>query len=132
MKKTLFILPILVGIFFCSCTKGTVNNTKTINDLISYFKQNGLKVDNVDVMMFQIIGASDGKRMNINNTEIEVYKFDSDDKGQQTILNDIEKTGTINVLNMKEPAIINGSFIIISYEDHPDKQKIIQLFKKFK
>jgi hypothetical protein len=88
-------------------------------------------VDNIDKQEYEMIGASDGYVFNLNDNSIEVYKYNITDKGQKAIFEKIEKEGMISPLGIMSSAQTNGSFIIVGYQDHPEKKKILECFHNF-
>ena len=132
MKKfkilSIFFFSFLLVVLFNSCNKD--NSSKSIDDLIQYFSKN-FQVSSKSEKLYQMIGAIDGCGIKINGNSVEIYKFDINDKGSKNILKNIESTNTFTVLGMTFPAIVNGSFVLSSYNNHPDKDKIIESFSNF-
>jgi hypothetical protein len=106
------------------------NSSKSIDNLLEYFSKEFSVSDKIE-MWFQMIGAIDGCVATLNGSSIEIYKFDNNDLGQKTILENAQKTHTLSVLGMTMPVLINGTFIIVNYADHPEKKKLIEAFEKF-
>ena len=106
------------------------NSHKSIDDLLEYFS-NYFSVSDKEWMWFQIIGAIDGCRVNINDSSIEIYKFDINDPGQKIIIENALNTNTMSVMGMTFPALANGSFLIVNYTSHPDRNNLMEIFKNF-
>ncbi|MBP5442681.1 MAG: carbohydrate ABC transporter substrate-binding protein [Treponema sp.] len=78
-----------------------------------------------------MLGAIDGCSVYLNSNPIEIYKFDTKDAVGKKILQNINSTNTIELLGTKFPAIVNEPFVIINYNSHPDRDKIVKSFKRF-
>ena len=106
------------------------NSHKSIDDLLDYFS-GFFSVSNKEGMWFQMIGAIDGCRVNINDSSIEIYKFDINDPGQRTIIENALSTHTISIMGMTFPVLASGSFIITNYSLHPEMNRIMEIFREF-
>ncbi|MBR6179421.1 MAG: hypothetical protein IKQ70_16270 [Bacteroidales bacterium] len=137
ISTKLILLLFLGSLIFTSCNSTTTNgndsstNQKEIIDLVKRFNDEGLKADTVETMLYQFIGACSGYRVDVNGEPIEIYKYDLSDKGQKTIADEIENSGIVTVGSFKNPALYSNGFVIISYESHPDRDKIKEILNNF-
>ena len=132
IRIKIIITALILCAFVAVCDKASAqdNSRKTIDDLLEHFSRY-FSVSERSEMWFFIIGAIDGCYVRLNGYSIEIYKFDKNDPGQRAILENIQKTNTLNVLGMIHPVLINGSFIITSYTGHPEREKINRIFQEF-
>jgi hypothetical protein len=105
------------------------NSSKSINDLLEYLSKYFTLSDRSE-KFFGMIGAIDGCGIELNGSEIEIYKYDLKDPGQKTIIENAQKTNTMTVMGFTVPVLVNGTFIITNYSDHPEKNKLVEIFKR--
>ena len=129
MKKTILLTTCLLFIY--TSIVALPNNDKTIKDLVNYLKNSGLVVSSEEDFWYMLAGANDGKRLTIEGDTIEIYKYDTDVPKQKEILDDIKKKGKIIAMDMSMPVVVNGTFVLYVTEEHPAKQKIIEIFNIF-
>ena len=63
---------------------------------------------------------------------MQIYQYDSDVQSQKKILEETKAKGKLITTDWSMPAIVNKGFILLSYEKHPDREKIVEIFKRFK
>ena len=155
-KKALLLLVILCSIFIiagCSSTDNepqsnsapeektqeTVQNEvskKTIGlaDVVQYFKDQGLSVGDVSTKAYDMMGAVDGFGLDVGGNQVELYMFDPEKANEETLknLDDAEKIGKFSAMGFSFPVVKNGNILLAGYEEHPEKDKIIEMFKSFK
>ena len=134
LVSNLFVLFTLIfslsGCNFFS-PKPVGNNSKTIEDLIIHFKNKGLNITAIYPMRKDIIGADSAVSLKVDKREIGIYKFDKFNTRQKKRLELVEKNKFLYIIGIKYPAFINGSFVMIQAESHPQKKKIIEIFNDF-
>lgn len=133
-KKTLsfLLLALTITVFvlaLIACTKG--NNNKSISDLVAHLKASGVPVGQQSTKQYAFIGAVDGCGLEIGGQEVEIYKFDTNDSSQRKILDKVKKEGTFTVMGFTVPAKVNGSFLILNYQDNPNIDALLKAFSKF-
>jgi hypothetical protein len=106
------------------------NSHKSIDDLLEHISRS-FSVSNKEGMWFQMIGAIDGCRVSVNGSSIEIYKFDINDPGQKTIVENAQRTNTMSMMGITFPVLVNGSFMIVNYTEHPERNNIIEVFRNF-
>jgi hypothetical protein len=151
MKKILSGIFIVMIIFTVGCTKkvdtipNTTNETSdqqqaekidfsTFEDAL---KKEGFKVEK-GAAMSGCIGEIEGYEYVIDGTGIGVYTMDLKSKNPVTV-NNIKMAKKSDTMNldlqqgpMEVPAIINNNLVIMDYDKHPDKDKIIKVLKDLK
>ncbi len=135
------ILAAVLGIFLYNKEHGVDKTSKKEEETIeiSKFKEkleeNELKVENEeDFVNASEIGAVEGKRYTINGLAIYVYKFDTKSSEELTVSNIKKAKEEGKVIlpsfdNYEFNVYYNKGLILANYEDHPDKDKIIEIFK---
>lgn len=132
MKMATLIVTLLIGIlpyFLTGCQKD--NHQKSMIDIIKYFDKSGLKVEVIQPSYAEIIKAQDGCQLTINGTNIEIYKYDIKNPEQLEKLKKIYNDGYIDVLSIKFNTRVNGSFIMLHGDSHPDNVKVNEVFDSF-
>ncbi|MGX7419148.1 hypothetical protein ACWOFR_10165 [Carnobacterium gallinarum] len=126
-KKNLLpvlLLFIMVGLIAC----GNGGKTAfTFDDFEKALTKEKLVVGERKSKMPEVIGAKEGFALPVNNKNIEVYQFE---KGSEQ-LKEITKNKAFEIKGIaKIPVEVNGNYILIPAE-HPDKEKIIEIFNSF-
>ena len=81
--------------------------------------------------MYSLAQAESGFCFKINGRQIGVYKYNTERKKQKWRYQLIKDSGVLYINGVKFHAMINGSFVMIDYDTHPDKEKIMKAFKSF-
>ena len=119
-----------------STKSSTVNKTVSKNrlgDLVDSFKSNGFTVGEKTEKMAAIIGAKAGFGIQLNGKNVEIYEYDPDSKDELTVNNlETAKDGYIDMSGFTIKCILNRNLILAGYDEHPDKDKIVETFKNFK
>ncbi len=105
----------------------------TIEDFKRALNENGLTVTNENSKIASLIGATEGYGYTIGNDIIEVYKFDEKSDTDLT-KNNIKSAKEKGIITM--PEFNNASFnvkynkglVLSNYEQHPNKEKILEVF----
>lgn len=131
--KNLLILfsAITAMLFFYGCQTTTRNNDKTLIDIIKHFDECGLRAKIIQPIYAKPIKATDGCQLTINGANIEIYRYDVNNEEQREFLEDIIKKGYIDILTVKFEARVNGSFVLLHGNEHPDSAAILQAFDSF-
>lgn len=129
---------IVLGIYFV--TKG--NKSKEVNSdsqeiSIETFKNalqdKGLTVTEVTPKVGAMIGADEGYGYKINETSIEIYKFNEESNNELTKSN-IEKAKNQGIIimpdfnNMEIKGKYNKGLLLVNYEGHPNENEIVSIF----
>lgn len=155
MKKilTTIVLAMMI-ISMIGCTSKTSTDTKKAADtaktasssevkkfdydtFVNALKKEGFKVEKGDNMA-GCIGEIDGSEYKINGTAIGVYRMDLNSKNPVTV-NNIKMAKESEKMKldlqsgpMEVSAIIKNNLVIMDYDKHPDKDKIVKIFKDLK
>lgn len=141
---TAIVIAVLLigGIYFITgkqsqstSTRETNNTNKdvSIEDFKKALNERGLTITSENAKAGTLIGATEGYGYTINDGTIEIYKFDEKSS------NDLTKS---NIKSAKEKGIVtmpsfnnvtlnakyNKGLVLISYDEHPDKDKILEIF----
>lgn len=117
-----------------STVKSNVSSlTITIEDFKNKLVEEGLKIDKETPKAANLIGAKEGYGYEINGTAIEIYLFDEKSTDSATISNikSAKENGTVimpSFNNMKLNIKYNKGLGLVKYENHPDKNKILEIF----
>ena len=142
----LITLLIVGGIYFLirnkntntetTSTKTTVAQTKKENTIEKFKEElvnNGIKINEETQKSASLIGAKEGYAFEINGQAIEVYEFD--EKSTEELTKDniksAKNSGTISMPtfnNMTLNVKYNNGLCLVNYENHSDKEKIIEIF----
>ena len=109
----------------------------TFDTFTDALTKEGFKVEK-GAKMAGLIGEKDGLECKINGTGIGLYMMDLNSKNPKTV-NNIKMAKEKEKMNldlqqgpMEVDAIINNNLVIMDYSKHPDKDKIIKIFKDLK
>ena len=130
MFKLLSIL-FAAAVILCSGCKSTVDNSnRTSTELCRYMMQKtGGTFDGE--MAVEPIRASEGFALKVANRQVAFYKFNLKWKKARAKIEYVDKNKFIYIYGFKFPAVSNGSFIMVDYEDNPLKDKLLEAFKNF-
>ena len=139
---------ILLAITLTGCNANNVEQQIETNDFITKQEENNisidyfikkleeanLKVDNKTKKYYQLIGANEGYGLEINNEFIEIYLFNvnSQDELTKSNIKSIKENGICvipSMDNLKAKAIFNKGLVLINYENHINRDKIVEIFK---
>lgn len=114
--------------------KELVKETATIEDFKKKLDESDLKVDlEAENTECDLIGASEGMSYTINDSLIQVYKFDFNNSNELTVSNlklaqDEGKVVMPSFNNYEFKVVYNKGLILVNSEDHSDREKIVELF----
>lgn len=130
MTRILCIL-FAAAIVLCSGCRSTVDNSgRTSQELCRYMmQQTGGKFDGE--MAVEPIRASEGFALKVANRQVAFYKFNTKWKKARAKIEYVDKNHFIYIYGFKFSAVSNGSFIMVDYEDNPQKDKLLEAFKNF-
>lgn len=110
------------------------SNKLSIEDFKSELIKNNFEITDEMTKLGSMIGANEvGYGYEINGSYIEIYEYDEESTEELTKQN-IKSAKEKNVVtmpafnNIELPAIYNKGLVLISYKDHPDKDKIVEIF----
>jgi hypothetical protein len=107
------------------------NREKTLTDLVAHFKGKGLEVGEVYKESMGWLGASESYWIKIGGDRVVIGKYDLTDSSEAVLAAELRKNGYISVLGTKRPTRVNGPFVLAFYNEHPQKQAILDAFNSF-
>lgn len=133
MQKKLLLPLIFSAMFlFSACAWFENDNSgKSHLDLIHHFASKGIKIETVEPLMYSLAQAETGFCFKIHGRQVGIYKYNTARKKQKWRYQLIKDSGVLYINGTKFKAMINGSFVMIDYDTHPDREKIINAFKSF-
>jgi hypothetical protein len=158
MKKLLILATMMLAMFFlllgCSNDQskndsGTATDVPTANTseeqggnqtskglegIVDTFKEAGMTVGDYQTIAFDMIGAKDGRKFELNGSLIEIYEFDPNNLTEdgKKIYDSATNNGTFEMSGFQVPCVMNGNYMLVRADEHPDKDKIIEIFKSYK
>ncbi len=147
MKKNIVIILIfaiiivsILGIVLYNREHGITNEIDAeiiieISDFKSKLEENNLNIEKEETSDNpSIIGAEEGVKYTISGSSIQVYRYNLHSKDELAVSNvkKAEEEGKIILPNFDDTeikVIYNKGLILTNYEDHPDSEKIIEIFK---
>lgn len=134
--RSFFKFPVLLQLvllfIFSGCRISEVdNNHLKIGDLANHFYRCGIKIEDIGRLREDVVRAQGGATFKIKGRNIGVYKYDLTKKKEKAKLEKIKEEGFVYLCGLKYPALVKGSFVIIDYNQNPEKKKIIEAFESF-
>lgn len=111
------------------------SNKSSIEDFKSALLKNDFEITDEITKLGTLIGAKEvGYGYEINGAYIEIYEYDeksSEELTKQNIKSAKEKNIIIMpaLNNVELTATYNKGIMIVAYEEHPNKEKILEIFK---
>jgi len=115
--------------------KELVKETATIEDFKKKLDESDLKIElEAENTECDLIGASEGMSYTIDDSLIQVYKFDLNKSDELTVSNLklAQESGKVimpSFNNYEFQVVYNKGLILVNSENHPDKDKIVEIFK---
>lgn len=113
-------------------TKHKVSNV-SIEDFIKKLEEADLKINDKINKSSELIGAKEGYGLEINGEYIEIYLYNTNSQEELTKSNikSAKENGTItfpSLDNYKIKAVYNKGLVLAGYEEHINKDKILEIF----
>lgn len=121
----------LVLFFLTACISRNENYEKTYPELITHFANCGIKVDSVTPLAYYLAQAESGYALKIGPREVGIYKYNQERKKQNFRYRLVEDSGVLYINGKKFKALLNGCFVMIDFDTHPDQEKIVKAFESF-
>jgi hypothetical protein len=132
MKRKIFqVLLLSLAVVFLSGCAISRNNDRSFWDMIQHFEKSGVHVESVNRLDTRQVKAAWAYAFTIGERQVGVYKYDSNNEKHKEKLLRVDETGVFYVVGIRYKAIRNGSYILIDFEKHPQKEPIINAFKTF-
>lgn len=104
-----------------------VDKEYSLEDVVNHFEKQGFEVGEKTFKAAEMIGAADGFGIELDGEQIELYSYDADSPALQ----EIQDNGSYNMDGFVLPAIPNGTVVLMRYDGHPEKDKVIETFNNF-
>ena len=127
--SVLLLVSICSVLLFSSCA--TEKPRKTFPDLITHFARNGVIINGVGQLAYQLAQAEAGYCFRIGKREIGVYQYNLERKKQRHRYRLVGDSGVLYINGKKFKALINGPFVMIDFDTHPEEEKIVKAFQSF-
>ena len=109
------------------------NNYLNPEDFARRLVLDGIKVDAVRQLNPQPIAATSAVEIQIGNSCIGVYKYDTTSKLHKSRLERIRKSKKIYFNGIPYPIYeASGSFIVVGLDKHQEKERILESLRNFK
>jgi hypothetical protein len=115
----------------CALFSAKDNNDLSMLDVIDHLRKSDLQIDEIQPTIYTVIGAEDGCALFIAGAKVEIYRYDIRRPKIKEKLERIAQTGQITILGIDFPAEVNGSFVMLTYTQHPKRDEIVRVFRKF-
>lgn len=136
----LIVIVSILGIFLYNKEHNIDRNSKVEESISIEDFKNKLEEKNIEIEEENksdnpgIIGASEGVTYVISNEQIQIYKFDLNSTEELTKSNikkakEEGKTVLPEFDNHEIKVIYNKGMILTNYEDHPQKDEIVEAFE---
>ncbi len=86
----------------------------------------------VEPIRRSVAHADDAVSIEINGKGIGIYKFNIKLGKEKKKLDKVKEEGFIYLVGLKKPVVVNGTFIMVGQDTHPDGQQLIKIFNSFK
>lgn len=116
-------------------TDNSIAETISIEDFREKLEENDIVIDSeTENQECDLIGAAEGVSYKIDDLSIQVYRFDLDSSDELTIANlkkaeEEEKVVMPSFNDYEFKVKYNKSLILINSEDHPQGDKIVEIFE---
>ena len=133
LSRTLLLAFTALFISACSSTPDNnfKNNDKKLIDLIKHFQSYGVVIESVQALESHFFHAEEALAVNIDGKEIGIYRFDLNFKKAKIKVDKVAQRGTFYIQAIPFPAVINGSFMMISHDTHKRSKEFVKIFKSF-
>lgn len=114
-------------------TTKEVAKANPLDNLKKAFADAGFKVGDNKELAFAMLGATNGYKFDLNSSPIEIYYFDSKNlKEDQKKFYEQARNGNIDMGGINVPVKFKNDLMIVRADEHPDKDKILEVFNNFK
>ncbi|KOA90880.1 hypothetical protein [Clostridium botulinum] len=107
-------------------------NVSKLDGLKETFKNSGFKVGENEELAYAMLNATNGYKFKLNDKEIEIYEYDMkklNEEGKK-IVNQAKK-GSISFSGLNIPVKFKNGLMIVRYDEHKDKDKILEIFNSY-
>lgn len=145
MKKFLFVnLAILTLCFFLvGCGNKSTNESKPSNDNNTPTSKENITLDNIQSKIealgitcektevyYQMVGATNGFKLNVDDTRVEIYKFNKSSDAYKKA--EKEQKLTLNDMDMSFDAKVQNGYAYIIDDEFPEYEKVVSILNQLK
>ena len=135
MNRLFLLSGVVAGIIlFSGCAIFDVNNNYLHpEDFAKQLQKDGIRVDALRALDPSPLAATAAVELKIGQSNVGVYKFDTNIEVQRKRLERIRKNKRIYFNGIPYPIYeVSGSFIVIGLDKHKDKARILESLRNFK
>lgn len=105
-----------------------------LTNVVDHFRSQGLSVGKITPKAYEMLGAIDGFGIEVEGEQIELYLFDLATADEDTLkqLDSARTFGKMSMSGITFPVIMNDGITLTRFDEHDEKDKIIEIFKIFK
>lgn len=105
---------------------------RSLQGLKDLFKEEGFEVGENEVLAFQMLNAGGGIKFKLGSELIEIYEYDLGNLSDEAkITVDQAEKGSVDMSGFNIPVVYKEGFMIARYEDHSQKEKILEIFNRY-
>lgn len=131
MKKLFLMLCSLAALLLTACE--TYNNDRSLTSLTNHMMK---ETGGVFLCSMEpgVVHAESGSSIVLDDKQVAFYKYDINKVKMKKWPPYVKKNGHIYYFGIKKAAMVNGSFIMVDYDQLPEEsqKRTVEAFKKFK
>ncbi len=133
-RSLLLMLGALVLGSMVSCKSDPLsdNNYLMLGNVVNHLELSGLKIEQAQPLIPELVNASAGVAVMIDKQEIGIYKYDTQHQKTRDVLKRLKENEYIYIMAMKYPVVVKGSFVFLGVHNHPQKHKIMNAINTLK
>jgi hypothetical protein len=135
MNRLFLLSGVVAGIIlFSGCAIFDVNNNYLHpEDFAKQLQKDGIRVDALRALDPSPLAATAAVELKIGQSNVGVYKFDTNIEVQRKRLERIRKNKRIYFNGIPYPIYeVSGSFIVVGLDKHQDKARILKSLRNFR
>jgi hypothetical protein len=126
----LFLISIVIFSSGCRTTQSN-NNDKNIWDMVEHFIDSDIKIESMQPLSIAPMNCSQAVALKIAGRQIGIYKYNTRWKKAQKRLKELDENGYVFILGKKFNVLVNGSFVLMDYNQNKEEGKIVKAFDSF-
>lgn len=131
MKSVKYGLGLLAAVLLTGCATTVNNNYRTPQEFADHLVAHGVAVTQVQPLSPQPFRASEAVAVEVDGSDIGVYKYNRDIDIQNKRIERIAESGRTYVSGMPLPAVVHGSFMFLGLEKNKHKKAIQKAIESF-
>jgi len=121
----------ILGLTLGGCATLADNNQRSLREVITHLEREGLVISEIQATYYPVVMAEDGCALYIDGAKVEVYRYDVSKPKIRQKVEKIAATGKITICGIDFPAVVNGSFVMLTYSQHERVPDIVAAFRRF-